>query len=437
MITRIEIDGFKSFENFALDVPPFLVLIGTNAGGKSNLLDALSFLSRAAVHGLDSAVAAVRGDARGLFRRRGDGTQVDRMRFAVEFLLGLKRLPNRWRYEFDLAWTEPEDSLERIVVEGQRLIALSPAEDRWPEAVALAPEWYTEGWVTYPQRREVRLAPDLSQVPGVSSLLEMALTSSKDPDNSTIEDAGVVRQILIELNDVRFLHLEASSLRLSSEFGGPTLMDTSGRDLPNYLRYLGRSTRSEERPLGVIGEIKMHLVGLVREVSDFEIVEDKNRRDARLEFSSPYEQGIGAEFASAGTLRMLAILAVLHDEGVAAVEEPENGVFPERFRHLLALTAGLVTDVSEPPERDASGGPLPYRQAIFTSHSPIVLDEVPSANLAFLDMTTILENGVASRVTRVRRLREDQGPVRVDGERWPRVTESELSRFRAGVEASV
>ncbi|MFF4775110.1 hypothetical protein ACFY05_19840 [Microtetraspora fusca] len=33
MITRIEIDGFTSFADFALDVPPFLVLIGTNASG--------------------------------------------------------------------------------------------------------------------------------------------------------------------------------------------------------------------------------------------------------------------------------------------------------------------------------------------------------------------------------------------------------------------
>jgi AAA15 family ATPase/GTPase len=44
MITRIEIDGFKSFADFSLDLPPFLVLIGGNATGKSNLLDALRLL---------------------------------------------------------------------------------------------------------------------------------------------------------------------------------------------------------------------------------------------------------------------------------------------------------------------------------------------------------------------------------------------------------
>jgi len=43
MITRIEIDGFKSFRDFTLDVPPLLVLAGPTAGGKSNLLDAVDY----------------------------------------------------------------------------------------------------------------------------------------------------------------------------------------------------------------------------------------------------------------------------------------------------------------------------------------------------------------------------------------------------------
>ena len=43
MITRIEIDGFKSFSDFALDLGPFHVIIGANGCGKSNLFDALAF----------------------------------------------------------------------------------------------------------------------------------------------------------------------------------------------------------------------------------------------------------------------------------------------------------------------------------------------------------------------------------------------------------
>ncbi|MEO3870480.1 AAA family ATPase [Nonomuraea sp. B12E4] len=54
MLTRIEIDGFRSFLDFTLDVPPFLALVGPNSSGKSNLLDALAF-ARSAVLARDPA----------------------------------------------------------------------------------------------------------------------------------------------------------------------------------------------------------------------------------------------------------------------------------------------------------------------------------------------------------------------------------------------
>ena len=48
MITRIEIDGFKSFSNFVMDFSPLTVIAGANASGKSNLFDALQLLARMA-----------------------------------------------------------------------------------------------------------------------------------------------------------------------------------------------------------------------------------------------------------------------------------------------------------------------------------------------------------------------------------------------------
>ncbi|GAA1310495.1 hypothetical protein Psi02_39620 [Planotetraspora silvatica] len=416
MITRIEIDGFKSFQDFKLDVPPFLVLIGTNASGKSNLLDALNFVATAATRGLDAAVAEVRGDARGLFRRRGDGTRVDRMSFALEF--------RRWRYELRLSWAVPEGALEGIVVEAQRLVSLERRLPRGRDAESRPLQGVEIG------EQVIELLPTSSAEPvGLSGLLDSPVLRPK-------ADSRIVWDIRRELSEVRSLHLEAGSLRRASEFGGPKRMHSTGHNLPNYLRFLARETASENRPLGVVAEIKMHLVGLVREISDFVIVEDERRRDVRLEFASPYDQSLDAEFASDGTLRMLAILASLHDHGTVAVEEPENGVFPERLRQMLGLARGLVSDPRESPERYGMAEERP-RQAIFTSHSPVVLEVVPYENIAFLDMTTALENGIASRVTRVRRLREDGGPVRITGERWPRITDSELDRFRAGVEEAV
>lgn len=77
MITRLEIDGFKSFVDFELDVPPFLVVMGENAGGKSNLVDALMALAGGArlEDPLKSGAAEGRGIPAELFHQFEDGTR--------------------------------------------------------------------------------------------------------------------------------------------------------------------------------------------------------------------------------------------------------------------------------------------------------------------------------------------------------------------------
>src|SRR5690606_1908960 len=88
MITRIEIDGFKSFQNFAMDLQPFQVIIGQNGVGKSNLFDALMILSRLANGDkLFDAFQSSRGSVEEQFSLLADGSRSQSMRFAVELLL--------------------------------------------------------------------------------------------------------------------------------------------------------------------------------------------------------------------------------------------------------------------------------------------------------------------------------------------------------------
>ena len=67
MITKIKIDGFKTFSNFEMEFAPLTVIAGTNASGKSNLFDALRLLSRIVEMDLKTAFSEQRGDASELF----------------------------------------------------------------------------------------------------------------------------------------------------------------------------------------------------------------------------------------------------------------------------------------------------------------------------------------------------------------------------------
>jgi len=46
MLKRIKIEGYKSFKQFELRLRPLMVIMGPNATGKSNFLDALYLLSK-------------------------------------------------------------------------------------------------------------------------------------------------------------------------------------------------------------------------------------------------------------------------------------------------------------------------------------------------------------------------------------------------------
>lgn len=87
MITRIEIDGFKSFVEFELDVPPFLVVMGGNASGKSNLVDALTVLTGNGRRGqdpFDEGLVGDRGIPAELFHQFDDGTRASRLTITAE-----------------------------------------------------------------------------------------------------------------------------------------------------------------------------------------------------------------------------------------------------------------------------------------------------------------------------------------------------------------
>ena len=56
-ITKIEISNFKSFDNQSIQLSDFNLLVGANASGKSNLVQAFQFLRDIVNHGLENAIS--------------------------------------------------------------------------------------------------------------------------------------------------------------------------------------------------------------------------------------------------------------------------------------------------------------------------------------------------------------------------------------------
>ena len=61
MLTRLEVHGFKNLLNFSVDFGPFNCIAGPNGVGKSNIFDAIRFLSLLTDHTLVEAALKIRG----------------------------------------------------------------------------------------------------------------------------------------------------------------------------------------------------------------------------------------------------------------------------------------------------------------------------------------------------------------------------------------
>jgi len=133
MITKLEINGFKTFENFKIMLSPFVVIAGANASGKSNLFDAIQLLSRLAEMDLKSALSEQRGDIRELFTQYPDGHYANSMRFMVEMLVD-RQVKDNWgeqktldytrlRYHLEIGRGNDKRGLERLYIAHEELCA--------------------------------------------------------------------------------------------------------------------------------------------------------------------------------------------------------------------------------------------------------------------------------------------------------------------------
>jgi predicted ATPase len=126
-------------------------------------------------------------------------------------------------------------------------------------------------------------------------------------------------------------YLTADHARAVPEAGAQEKLSATGDNLPNVIQYL-----QEQHP----ERLKRILATLTRRVPRLERVDSQLLADGRLLLQikdAPFEQPVLAKFASDGTLKMLAYLAVLYDpepSPLIGIEEPENQLHPRLLPEL-------------------------------------------------------------------------------------------------------
>jgi len=180
-----------------------------------------------------------------------------------------------------------------------------------------------------------------------------------------------------EMLSWRLLQLEPSALRTPDKFDSPQRMTTTGRHLPATLH------RLTVRDAHTCDQIANRLAELIEDVRRIRV----DRDDTRELFTLMLEEREGGELParslSDGTLRFIALATLEMDPeetGLICLEEPENGIHPQRIQAMIELLRDSAVDTSL-----AAGEDNPLRQVIINTHSPAVVAQIPDDCLLFAE----------------------------------------------------
>ena len=404
MLTRLQVKGFKNLVNVDVRFGPFTCIAGTNGVGKSNLFDAIRFLSNLATYPLREAALMVRdeqgksGDLRSLFTRTGD-TYQDSLTLDAEMViqqhgedyLGQPATAKitflKYRLELGYEAETARNTVSRLVIRHESLVHINRSEAKarlgfphskeWRERVVvgrrtvdfISTERSASGLLV---RRHKEIAGQPQPYPA-DKLVRTVLSSLNAGESAT---AALVKR---EMQSWQLLQLEPTALRRPDPLDAPAHMGADGAHLPATLYRLSRAHGDQ-----VYARIGSRLARLNEDVRHVRVERDDKRGLLIAEVTDRSGTYYPARALSDGTLRFLALTVIEEDDevgGVLCLEEPENGIHPARIGAMLELLRDIVTDPRTTDAQELADDGNPLRQVIINTHSPAVVNSLPIDNL--------------------------------------------------------
>jgi predicted ATPase len=422
MLTRLKVKGFKNLVNVDVCFGPFTCIAGPNASGKSNLFDAIHFLSALANRTLMEAALSVRSekvtnaDVRSLFHKIGEDSS-NHMSFEAEMIspteavddLGQtgKATANFLRYCLDLRYRENHEQFSSssgpLEILREELTHIHQKEASKHLLFPHSPSKWRKTAVKVARRAAPFISTDIA---GPSRIIKLhqdgggrrgrAISNPANQPRTVLSVANASESPTVlcarrEMESWQMLQLEPSSLREPDSIRAPSRLESNGLHLPKTLYHLARHSfwDAGQEKFEVVSEKKFYariasrLTELVNDVDKLWVDYDDKRELLTLMVAAKNGTPHPARSLSDGTLRFLA-LAVLEQDprtrGLVCLEEPENGIHPERIPSMLNLLQDIAVDVQEGIDESN-----PLRQVVVNTHSPAFVLEVPDDTLLVVE----------------------------------------------------
>lgn len=415
MLTRIEIDGFKTFESFSLDLRPFAAVVGPNASGKSNLFDAIRFLSLLARTDIRTAMQDLRGEPEELFRQTEAGP-FPRMKFAVEVLLdpsgadsfgsSYEIKAQRLRYEVEIAMKLGGRGLPKgIFVTRENCAAITRKDERSSFFSGAPVRYGSSGSRPFITTREEGGRPSAFEIrqdgatkrgrPVTLPAAEASRTALSTITTAEFPHLYALRDLL---GSTQFLEINPQAARRSSDRFESKDLRPDASNLAAVLAHLKEITADESRPDGIIVDISADLASLVPAVRSVKVFDDEDTKEYSFGVAMSEKLQFSSRVISDGTIRLLALLAVLDDpyrKGILCFEEPENGVHEGRIPMLVNFLRSAVSN-------SETFGKEPLFQVLVNTHSPAVMGALQDEEIVAADSVSLIDPKTRTKAVKTR-----------------------------------
>ncbi len=413
MLTRLKVEGFKSLLDVDIRFGPFTCIAGMNAVGKSNLFDAIRFLHLLTRHPIMEAVKLLREtkgrspDPRSLFTAF-EGFRAKEMRFTAEMIvarhvedeLGVTSDAQISTLQYVLAFKLADEDEGRLELLHESLKPIKVSDANKALGFRSSKE-FRESAIQGVRRGGPFIDTDATtreitvhQEGHGGRKIPAPRSSRTVVGGSASSDFPTVLAAHREMQSWKTLQLEPSSMRAPSIYGDERFIDQRGANLPATLQ---RLARSETTPGQVYARLATRLAGLLEDVRELRVRDDPKTETLTVELRGRDNVFHPARALSDGTLRFLVLATLSEDSetrGIICLEEPENGIHPERIPAMVRLLRDIAVD---PGERVGADNPL--RQVIVNTHSPVVFESIDRDDLVFLDAVEAVRADARGKVT--------------------------------------
>lgn len=369
MIKKIRLKNWKSYEDSILYLDPLTILIGMNASGKSNVIDALIFINRIA--GGISIFEAISGNT-SLNALRGGIDWVCKKNtnaFTIEMLTEYKDIEYEYSITVKVAAAKALVTEEKLYQqtgtgEGIRLFSTTLRDS----GLLNIPTYYSTGKQGKGQHFE------LSRTVSI-------LYQTKTLHLMKKETAEIADHLLRFMTGIFVLNPIPDHMRGYSPLAEKLLTD--GSNIAGVLAALNDSKKEE---------ILNKLTSYLKDIPEKDIVSvwteyvGKFNTDAMLYCKEGWKEDdsciVDARGMSDGTLRFLAIVTAMlisEKNRLIVVEEADNGLHPSRTEHLLNMLCELGA------ERNID--------VIITTHNPALLNAAGTSMIPFITVAHRNQSG--------------------------------------------